>query len=202
MLVYILTFLAGAGAGFVACNVAARSRQQKLEADIIRCQAIINSLTVTGGPMRPADGEVFPEGSNSLEISDVAVKRIANIPDIDDNLLTRVKAITESHIADEDFGVDQLCRELAMSRMQLNRKLKKIINSSPNQLILDIRMKYAASLLSDSRLNVGEVAFRLGFSSHSYFSSKFKEYFGVTPSEYVARDSAQPTSSKDDKGAE
>ena len=48
-------------------------------------------------------------------------------------------------------------------------------------------MKQAAYLLANNQVNVSEVAYRVGFSSHSYFSSSFKEYFGISPRDFVAR---------------
>ena len=48
-------------------------------------------------------------------------------------------------------------------------------------------MKQAAYLLINKKVNVSEVAYRVGFSSHSYFSSAFKEYFGMSPREFVAK---------------
>lgn len=119
-----------------------------------------------------------------IEINENLVESLKNQADNEAMLLEKVTQITQEHIADDNFGVEQLSKEIGISRVHLNRKLKKILNLSPNQLILDIRMKYAARLLSESQMTVGEVAFQLGFSSHSYFSSKFKEYFGVTPSEW------------------
>jgi len=191
MLVIFLTFLAGAGVGYAICKVVSRRRQRELENDLLRCQSIINNLTVASSCDENPMWDVY--GNNkTLEIDDGAVMKMAGESDADNELLQKVRNITEAHISDENFGVDQLCKELSISRMQLNRKLKKLVSMSPNQLILDIRMKYAASLLTESKLNVGEVAYRLGFSSHSYFSSKFKEYFGVSPSDYVAgNDSSQ-----------
>ena len=53
-------------------------------------------------------------------------------------------------------------------------------------------MKQAAHLLIDNRVNVSEVAYRVGFASHSYFSSSFKEFFGMTPREFVARHNENP----------
>jgi AraC-like DNA-binding protein len=48
-------------------------------------------------------------------------------------------------------------------------------------------MKQAAYLLANNQVNVSEVAYRVGFASHSYFSSSFKEFFGLSPREFVAR---------------
>ncbi len=105
----------------------------------------------------------------------------------DERLLRRIVESIQKHLEDPDFGVAALCEDVGISRVHLNRKLKAFGQESPGVLIRTCRMKQAAHLLADSQVNVSEVAYRVGFSSHSYFSSSFKEYFGMTPREFVAR---------------
>ena len=76
--------------------------------------------------------------------------------------------------------------------MHLNRKLKAFGKDSPGMLIKTFRMKQAAYLLANNQVNVSEVAYRVGFSSHSYFSSSFKEFFGMSPREFVTRIQENP----------
>lgn len=102
-------------------------------------------------------------------------------------LLSKVIQAIKDHIADPDFGVEELSREIGMSRVHMNRKLKESINISPSSLIKSIRLKQAAYLLINNNVNISEVAYRVGFSTHSYFSSSFHEYFGLTPKEFVAK---------------
>lgn len=83
----------------------------------------------------------------------------------------------------EDFKLDQLARELTMSRMQLHRKLKALTDQTPAQYVKQIRMAYAKKLLLETTLTVSEVATRVGFRSHAHFSTAFKEFFGIAPSE-------------------
>ena len=71
--------------------------------------------------------------------------------------------------------------------MHLNRKLKELMNISPSSLIRSIRLKQAAFLLLYNKVNISEVAYRVGFSTHSYFSNSFHGYFGMTPKEFVAK---------------
>lgn len=74
-----------------------------------------------------------------------------------------------------------LCADVGISRVHLNRKLKEFGLEPPSVLIRKCRMKQAARLLADNKVNVSEVAYRIGFSSHSYFSSSFREFFGLSP---------------------
>ena len=73
---------------------------------------------------------------------------------------------------------------MGMSRMNLYRKLQAITGQTPTEFIRTIRLKRAAQLLQDGKLNVSEVADRVGFSSSSYFTKCFKEQFGVLPTQY------------------
>ena len=80
-----------------------------------------------------------------------------------------------------------LCADVGISRVHLNRKLKEFGREPPSVLIRKCRMKQAARLLADNKVNVSEVAYRIGFSSHSHFSSSFREFFGLSPKEFVTR---------------
>ena len=97
-----------------------------------------------------------------------------------------IKAI-KSYMDNPDFSVEDLSREVGMSRVHLNRKMKEIMNISPSILIKSIRLKQAAFLLINNKVNISEVAYKVGFSSHSYFSNSFHDYFGLTPKEFVAK---------------
>ncbi|MBO4372818.1 MAG: helix-turn-helix transcriptional regulator, partial [Bacteroidales bacterium] len=88
------------------------------------------------------------------------------------------------------FGVNELSAKVGISRVHLNRKLKELLDITPVNLIKSIKMRQAAVLLVRNKLNVADVAFKLGFSSHSYFSSHFKEYYGISPTEFITKYSA------------
>lgn len=80
-----------------------------------------------------------------------------------------------------------ICADVGISRVHLNRKFKEFGLEPPSVLIRKCRMKQAARLLAENKVNVSEVAYRIGFSSHSYFSSSFREFFGLSPKEFVTR---------------
>ncbi len=107
--------------------------------------------------------------------------------DSDNKLLTKVIDVIRQNIENTEFSVEDLSREVGMSRVHLNRRLKEIMNISPSNLIKSIRLKQAAFLLINNKVNISEVAYRVGFSTHSYFSNSFHDYFGMTPKEFVAR---------------
>ena len=105
----------------------------------------------------------------------------------DEKLLRRIVEAIRDNLENPEFDVAALCEVVGISRVHLNRKLKETGNVPPSQLIKSFRMKQAAYLLVNNKVNVSEVAYRVGFSSHSYFSSAFREFFGLTPKEFVAK---------------
>ena len=103
------------------------------------------------------------------------------------SLKDRVMEVIKRNLDNPEFGVDDLSREVGMSRVHLNRKLKETLGISPSNLIKSTRMKQAAYLLVHDKVNISEVAYRVGFSTPSYFSNSFRSYFGLSPKEFVAK---------------
>jgi DNA-binding response OmpR family regulator/two-component sensor histidine kinase len=104
-------------------------------------------------------------------------------PSMDGEFLQRVLAVVEKHLEEEEFGVEALAHEVAMSRTQLHRKLRALTNQSASFLIRSIRLQRAADLLRQKAGTVTEIAYRVGFSSPTYFAKCFKEHFGYSPGE-------------------
>ena len=105
----------------------------------------------------------------------------------DERLLRRIVEAIRNNLENPEFDVAALCEEVGISRVHLNRKLKETGNVPPSLLIKSFRMKQAAYLLVNNKVNVSEVAYRVGYSSHSYFSSSFREFFGMTPREFMTK---------------
>ena len=103
------------------------------------------------------------------------------------SLKDRVMEVVKRNLDNPEFGVDDLSREVGMSRVHLNRKLKETLGISPSSFIKSTRMKQAAYLLVHDKVNISEVAYRVGFSTPSYFSNSFRSYFGMAPKEFVAK---------------
>lgn len=110
-----------------------------------------------------------------------------SISDMDKDFVARFKSLVEEKIKDTELNVEDLGREMGMSRVQLYRKLKSLTNYSPNELLRQMRLKKAASLLASSDMTVAEVAYEVGFSSPSYFTKCYKEQFGESPTEFLKR---------------
>ncbi|MCO6489481.1 MAG: helix-turn-helix transcriptional regulator, partial [Phaeodactylibacter sp.] len=104
-------------------------------------------------------------------------------PAPEDAFLQKVRNTIEAHLSEPDFSVEQLSREVGMSRVQLHRKLKALTDMSASQHIRLTRLSIAYELLKDPQLNISEIAYRVGFKDPSYFSRVFSQEFGVSPSE-------------------
>lgn len=99
-------------------------------------------------------------------------------------LVRNVRSLIEQHLAESEYGVEQLAHDLCMERTGLYKKLTVLTDTTPVAFIRQVRLQRAASLLKDGTLTVNEIAERTGFSSPSYFTKCFKKEYGVLPSEY------------------
>jgi signal transduction histidine kinase/DNA-binding response OmpR family regulator/ligand-binding sensor domain-containing protein len=97
----------------------------------------------------------------------------------------QVRETILKNLTNEQFGVEKLAQEAAISSSHLTRKLKDETGMTANELIRTIRLERAAGLLKNREGNVSEIAYSVGFNSLSYFSRCFKEQFNKAPSEYI-----------------
>jgi signal transduction histidine kinase/DNA-binding response OmpR family regulator len=118
-------------------------------------------------------------GQVMLKPSEIAVNSA------DENFLTNVMLAIEKNMGEEDFGVEELASAVNMSRSQLHRKLIALTNQAPGEVIRNTRLLRAKELLQKKYATPSEVAFKVGFNSHTYFSKCFKEEFGISPSEVL-----------------
>lgn len=107
----------------------------------------------------------------------------------DQNFLNEAIAIVEKNMSNSDFYVDDLGKEMGLSRMQLYRKLKGLIGQSANEFVRSIRLKRAAQLLNQGSMNISEITYEVGFNDLQYFRDCFKKQFGVNPSDYIGNSS-------------
>jgi DNA-binding response OmpR family regulator len=107
------------------------------------------------------------------------------VSSVDEQFLNRLLEVIEEHIDNEAFSVEEMGRQVGLSRSQLHRKLKALTGQPPNVFLRTIRLQRAYQLLSRRAGNTSEIAFMTGFSSASYFSKCFKDHFRMTPSEVL-----------------
>ncbi len=110
-----------------------------------------------------------------------------SVSDMDKLFVTRFKKIIEENIPNSEVTVEELGEHLGLGRVQLYRKVKALTNYSPVELMRIARLKHAASLLASSELTVSEIAYSCGFTSPSYFTKCYKDYYGESPTELLVR---------------
>jgi len=119
-----------------------------------------------------------------LSAPDTAPEPAATELALEDSFMQKFRAVLEANFSNTEFSVDALCRELAMSRTQVHRKLAALTNRSTTEHINAFRLEKARELLLAGGLNVSEVAFQVGFNDPKYFSRLFSETYGQAPSEF------------------
>ncbi|MEO9806412.1 MAG: response regulator [Reichenbachiella sp.] len=102
----------------------------------------------------------------------------------EEQFLKKLMEVIGDHLSDSAFSVEQLSSEVAMSRMQLHRKLTALTGQSASTFVRNHRLNQATRLLLAGE-TATQVAYAVGFSSPSYFTRAFKEVYGVAPSEYA-----------------
>lgn len=110
-----------------------------------------------------------------------------NLSDMDKDFVSRFKALVEEKMGDAELNVEDLGKDMGLSRVQLYRKLKSLTNYAPNELLRQARLKKAASLLASSEMTIAEIAYEVGFSSPSYFTKCYKKQFGESPTDFLKR---------------
>ncbi len=126
-------------------------------------------FSATTGQERIISGVHFPE---------------EHLGELDAKFLRKAVQVVEENLSDFDFTVEKFGQEMAVSRVQLHRKLKALIAHSATEMIRTIRLEHAADLLKKGSGNVTEVAYEVGFNNLSWFARCFQERYHVPPSEY------------------
>lgn len=114
-------------------------------------------------------------------------ERKENVAEIDKTFINKFRKVIEDNLIDSELNVDEIGKNLGLSRVQLYRKIKSLTNYAPNELVRIIRLKAAEQLFINTEKTISEVAYDTGFTSPSYFSKCFKEYFNESPTEYISR---------------
>lgn len=105
----------------------------------------------------------------------------------DETLMNKIVKVIEARIADPDLNVETLGVEVGISRAHLHRKMKEMIGMTPSDFIRNVRLRRACEILRKHDVDVTQVAYKVGFTSQPHFSTAFKKFTGVSPTEYRAR---------------
>jgi signal transduction histidine kinase/DNA-binding response OmpR family regulator/ligand-binding sensor domain-containing protein len=105
----------------------------------------------------------------------------------DEKMMGRIMTILNNNIENPQLNVEMLAREVGISRVQLHRKLKELTGLSSSEFIRELRLKQAAELLREKRMDISQIAYSVGFSNRTHFSTAFRKFYGISPSEYIQK---------------
>ena len=103
---------------------------------------------------------------------------------IDQEFIKRFVNYVNGNFDRQDFHVEDLCKELNISRSQLYRKVNALLGQSVNDYFQDVRLKKAKELLLEGKLNISEIAYQIGYTSPDYFAKVFKAKYDVAPTQF------------------
>ncbi len=110
-------------------------------------------------------------------------KPISFFSKIDNDFLRRFTLLVDEYLEDENLSVEILAKKMNLSRSQLHRKIKALTGQAPNDFVRNYRLDRAMELLRNKEGNVMQISIMVGFGNEKYFSTRFKERFGKSPSE-------------------
>ncbi len=116
----------------------------------------------------------------------ISVSEIA-VASADQRFLDRLLKIAEENMGEENFTIDDLSVKAGMSKRQLNRKLKALLDCSASAYLRTVRLERAKQLLEQSAGTVSEIAFEVGFSHTSAFTRAFRDAYGKPPKEFLGK---------------
>jgi len=139
----------------------------------------------------PSGSDTVPASSATPTASTATSRRFSSNPrlsEADQAFVAKVDAAIAQHLADPEFGVTELAREVAQERTYLFRRTRQLFGESPSDLIRRARLERGATLLKDTNERVADIAYAVGFNSVSYFSQCFLAAYGISPTVFRQRD--------------
>lgn len=106
------------------------------------------------------------------------------VPDLDEKLVKDATDYVEANLSNSDITVETMAAALAMSRVQLYKRLLAVTGVTPSEFIRNIRLHHAEQYLRNGQYTVNEVSYKVGFGNPRYLSKYFKEKYGIMPSQY------------------
>ncbi len=113
--------------------------------------------------------------------------------------ISQIIAIIKKNMSNSELSIEQIAQEYGVSRTYLNRKIKALTGETSAQFLRNIRLKYAAKLILQKSMNISEVAWSVGYNDVKTFRGRFKEMFGVAPTNYKGEPAIADESTIDDE---
>lgn len=104
----------------------------------------------------------------------------------DEKLMKAISVYLEENLTNPQLSVEELSRNIGMSRSSLYNKLLELTGQTPVEFIRSVKLEKAAVLLEKSDMTIAQVGYSVGFSTPNYFAKSFKAKFNMLPSEYIA----------------
>ncbi|WP_372949543.1 helix-turn-helix domain-containing protein [Mariniphaga sp.] len=114
--------------------------------------------------------------------------------------IDEINEIILANLSDENFGPEQLAAKMGMSYSSLHRRIRENLQKNISQFIREKRLEKAKEILLNENLSVSEIAYKVGFSSPTYFNKCFHEYFGISPGEYKKSEKIKTSEAQPAKG--
>lgn len=172
----VLYFLLGGSLLLWLLHLYLKRRQAKLEREN---EARVNKLF----ELREEALRQFAQNAG-VEQEKVAAHSDKEKTDEMDNLVTRMMKYIGKNMDNTEYTVDQLARDIGMSRANLYKRMQTGLGITPNEFMRNVRLKRAAQLLAETSLEPSRIGLLVGFQTPRYFSQCFVRLFGVTPKEY------------------
>ncbi len=106
---------------------------------------------------------------------------------LDEEFLQKMVVLIEANISDANMDARSICREIGISRTVLYSKIKTLTGQSVHEFIKAVKLKKSLQFLHEGKLTINQIAFEVGFNSHSYFDKCFVKQYGIGPKEYINR---------------
>ena len=141
---------------------------------------------------KPFNVEILKVTINNLIRSRENVKRLLEDKEVkkqltpDESFLSDVIEVIKNNLTEDNFNIDSLADIMGLSRSNLFRKLKGLIQISPSDLIIKIKLSHAEDLMKNKKYSrISDIAYESGFQDPKYFSTLFKKHYGKTPTEFM-----------------
>jgi ligand-binding sensor domain-containing protein/signal transduction histidine kinase/DNA-binding response OmpR family regulator len=128
--------------------------------------------------------ELLKNNYSGNQAQEDKIKKIT-MESADEKLIKKIMNFINENLSNPDLNVEMIAAEIGISRVHLHRKLKELTSQSTRDLIRNVRLKQAGELLAAKQTNISQVAYLVGFSNISKFSTSFKQFYGVSPKTYM-----------------
>lgn len=187
----------------------------KIKNNMETCHIPVILLTALGAPERELEGlrigadcyvvkpfnmrRLVMQCNNLINTRRMLQKKYAHQPDVniekiatnalDQKFIGQAILVVEANMENPEFNVEAFSKAMGVGRTVLFQKIKGITGNTPNNFIMNLRLKKAAYfLLNSPEMNISDIAYHLGFGNPQYFNKCFKELFGVAPTQYRKKD--------------